>query len=929
MAPTKAKRDRKQGRPLTIGLLIAHARDTYENSLMLDMSSAAGKLGARLVCYVGGELYRELPENVAYDLVSPERIDGLIISPSLGHNFAKERLRAFCQRYDPLPIVSGALGLEEISQVIPDSYGGMRQLVDHMIDVHGYRRIVFIQGPEGQQEALDRYRAYLDSLRIHGIASDPAMVFPGDFTEAMARRATEALLASGVPFDAIVAVNDDSALGALQVLQRHQIRVPEDVALSGFDDVVASRNRSIPFTTVRQLFSMSAECMVNLVIQRIHGEDVPPVVVIPTELVIRRSCGCVADSIRQAMVEAPSLTTDALGLATAVPDKIPSDLWRVFLDELMGVESANFLGVLDQSVRQVYEVRGDVSAWQNTLTELRRYALPYIAAQQAHDPQHFDAQTTLRAENMLQQGRVLVSEAAQRLGSLLHYTDTRSMANFQYLDQTMATVVYLHELPDAISTYLPTLGIQYCYLALFEKAPLLQSARLLLAYTSESSHFYEEGPVFDARQLLPDELWNESKHAHSVVVPLVLREQVYGFAYMDFGTPLGMIYERLGNQIGGALFRAQLMAQQQTAQREVEQLLTDVQRRAALLTGAAEISRATTSLTNLSDLLTRAVNLMYDRFQLYYAGIFLVDETRQWAVLSAGTGEAGRLMLSQGHKLEVGGTSMVGACVAQRQAHITFDVTHEARFRRNPLLPETRSEMALPLISRDRVIGAMTIQSAQPNAFSEDDITALQTMADQLASAIENARLFEQMEQNRRELEIASGHYTQEAWQQFVRGTGQMGYRAHLLGVEPAAEMHLEAQEAMRQNAPVITNLIAETGAPAGSALGVPVRLRNQVLGVLNLRFEGESIPPETVALVEQIADRLAISLESARLLQETLSTAEREQRIGRVTGRMRENLDVDAVVRIAAEQIREVMDLSSVTIRLSPHSRVSNEDDA
>ncbi|MBN2004972.1 MAG: substrate-binding domain-containing protein [Anaerolineae bacterium] len=929
MAPKKAKREQKPSEPLTIGLLLAHARDTYENALMMDMSSVAGKLGARLICYIGGELYRELPENVAFDLISSDRIDGLIISPSLGHNFAKERMRAFCQRYASIPIVSGALGLEEIPQVLPDSFGGMRQLVDHMIEVHGYRRLAFIQGPEGQYEALDRYRAYVESLEAHDIVFDPALVFPGDFTSATARRATQALLASGVSFDAIVAVNDDSAVGALQVLQANHLRVPEDVALSGFDDVIASRNRSTPFTTVRQLFSESAECMVDLILKRIHGEEVPPVVVMPTELVVRRSCGCVSDSIRHATAEIPSLLTASAEPVVPAPDKVPPVLWRAFLDDLTGVKPDSYLDVLDQLVREVYDVHGDVAAWHDTLTELRRYALPYLAIQQVRDPEHFDARLTLRAENLFQQGRMLVSEAVQRLASLLHYTDNRSLVDFQFLDQIMATLLDLSELPRAIDMYLPALGIRYCYLALFEQAHSLKSARLLLTYTGEAAQYYEDPPLFEASRLLPDEFWTASSHDHGVVIPLVLREQVYGFAYMDLGTPLGMIYERLGNQIGGAIFRAQLTAQQQAGQHEVEQLLTDVQRRAVLLTGAAEISRATTSLTSVSELLTQAVNLMYDRFHLYYAGIFLVDETRQWAVLSAGTGEAGRLMLKHGHKLEVGGASMIGTCIAQRQAHITFDADHDSRIRRNPLLPDTRSEMALPLISRDRVIGAMTIQSTQPHAFSEDDITALQTMADQLANAIENARLFEQMEQSRRELEIASGHYTQETWQQFVQDAGQIGYRTHSLGIQPTAEMHLEAREALRQNAPVVTNLIAETGAPSGSALGVPVRLRNQVLGVLDLRFESENVPPETVALVEQIADRLAISLESARLLQETLSTAEREQRISRVTSQMRENLDVDAVVKIAAEQIREIMDLSSVAIRLSPHSRASDEGDA
>jgi GAF domain-containing protein len=138
------------------------------------------------------------------------------------------------------------------------------------------------------------------------------------------------------------------------------------------------------------------------------------------------------------------------------------------------------------------------------------------------------------------------------------------------------------------------------------------------------------------------------------------------------------------------------------------------------------------------------VNLIRDRFDFYYVGLFLLDETGRWAVLWAGTGQPGRQMLKQGHKLEVGGTSMVGWCTANAQARIALDVGEETVRFDNPLLPETRSEMALPLISRGRVIGALTVQSTEAQAFSEEDIAVLQTMADQIANAIENARLFEE-----------------------------------------------------------------------------------------------------------------------------------------------------------------------------------------
>jgi GAF domain-containing protein len=182
--------------------------------------------------------------------------------------------------------------------------------------------------------------------------------------------------------------------------------------------------------------------------------------------------------------------------------------------------------------------------------------------------------------------------------------------------------------------------------------------------------------------------------------------------------------------------------------REQEQIRRALQRvinRYALqLATAAEVSRAASSILDPARLLPEIVNLIRDRFSFYYVGLFLFDESGEYAVLRAGTGGAGRQMLEMGHKLKVGGTSMVGWSVANAKARIALDVGKEAVRFDNPLLPETRSEMALPLISRGQVIGALTVQSTEVAAFSDEDIAVLQTMADQVANAIQNARLFEE-----------------------------------------------------------------------------------------------------------------------------------------------------------------------------------------
>ncbi|MBI3153557.1 MAG: GAF domain-containing protein, partial [Chloroflexi bacterium] len=185
-------------------------------------------------------------------------------------------------------------------------------------------------------------------------------------------------------------------------------------------------------------------------------------------------------------------------------------------------------------------------------------------------------------------------------------------------------------------------------------------------------------------------------------------------------------------------------------------MTNDIHRHATLLKAAARAAKNITTILDPYELFQRTVDIICDEFGFYYAGVFLLDDKKQYAVLRAGRGEAGKAMITEGHKLAVGGNSMIGASIANRQGRIALDVGHEAVFFENPHLPETRSEMALPLIVGDDVIGALTVQSTEEAAFHDEDIAALQTMADQLAIAIQNSNLHRQAERRSRLLKAAN-----------------------------------------------------------------------------------------------------------------------------------------------------------------------------
>jgi GAF domain-containing protein len=298
------------------------------------------------------------------------------------------------------------------------------------------------------------------------------------------------------------------------------------------------------------------------------------------------------------------------------------------------------------------------------------------------------------------------------------------------IGQMLITAYDIESLTDTLSRGLPQLDIASCYLSLYEdpQAPT-ERARLILAYDEGERVKLEKGRHFPSRQLLPSDLWPQNRRYEFRVEPLYFREKQIGFALFEPGPPGLATYVALREQISSALHGATLVQQ--------------VESRSLQFQTAAEVSRAASSILDPDVLILQMVDLARERFDLYYAGLFLVDESKEWAVLQAGTGEAGQQMVAEGHRLAVGGDSMIGQCVATGMARIALDVGEEATRFENPLLPRTRTELALPLVSRGETIGALTIQSTQEAAFNQESIAVFQAMADQLANAVENARLFE------------------------------------------------------------------------------------------------------------------------------------------------------------------------------------------
>lgn len=324
----------------------------------------------------------------------------------------------------------------------------------------------------------------------------------------------------------------------------------------------------------------------------------------------------------------------------------------------------------------------------------------------------------------------------------------------------------------------------------------------------------------------------------------------------------------------------------------------------------AELSQVLTSLRDEEQLLQNTVRLIAERLEYDHVGIFLLDKERQWAVLRAASSEGGKRMLARGHRLHVGIQGIVGNVAFTGVPRVALDVGADAVWFDNPDLPDTRSEMALPLVVREQIIGVLDIQSNRPAAFTQEDVRTLRVLADGVAIAIDNARLHSEMQQNLERLSRYQEQDVIEAWRDTVRRHRTLySYDARFGAVIPVDE------------APDVSTLPAQVEARdegGVQALQVPLRVRGQVVGYL--RFEaGRAWRPEELRLAEQVGEQLSLALDNARLLEESRARALNERARSAIVARLRASSSVEAVLRNLVQEVGRALNLQRARVQLVP----------
>jgi len=324
--------------------------------------------------------------------------------------------------------------------------------------------------------------------------------------------------------------------------------------------------------------------------------------------------------------------------------------------------------------------------------------------------------------------------------------------------------------------------------------------------------------------------------------------------------------------------------------------------RAEKFESISQISRVINSIQKQEDLLAHITRMISEYFKFYHVGIFLLDDSKQFAVLRAANSDGGQIMLKRRHRLQIGQKSIVGFVTSTGKARISLDTGTDTAYFDNPDLQETRSEMALPLKVGRQMIGALDVQSTEPNAFTQEDVNILSTLADQVSVALDNARLHEEAQSALAKAEIAYRQLIVDSWSNVQLFAPVAGYRFDGTKAEPLNKPENSEQPKGQQE-----------------ALSVPVLLRGESIGRLRIKpvSDGYQWSEDEIAIVQATAERVALAVENARLVIDSQKRASKEQIIGEASTKISSAINLDNILQTTLREVGRILPGAEISIQV------------
>jgi signal transduction histidine kinase/DNA-binding LacI/PurR family transcriptional regulator len=570
-----------------IGLFLEGASVVRQSGLFFGAAEIARQRGASLICIPGvspekARQHQPGARNSLYDHVSAADIDGLIISGVLGAYVSPETFRNLYGRYLPMPIVSVDQALGDMPAVFVDNETGFRDLARHLLHEHRFKRIAFIRGPRDNPGAELRFRAFIETLTEYGFAADPKRVVQGDWTRKSGEHAISILFDQrSVECDAIVAANDEMALGAMSALAARGMRVPYDIAVSGFGDIEECSFVTPPLTTVRQpLYNIGTQAA-EMVLDLVMGKEVSRRVFLSSTLILRQSCGCPFGANLQKIherhripekhrrdgsfraVKERIVTEMAAAVAEASPQEnkeaglkeLAGRLYKAFFVDTKGKLTNVFLQVLDEVLQTTFKQGGDVLAWQDALWTLRSHAHTILSQSEA-----------LCGEDLLQRGTTMIAESARRAQGFAKLREQSLLSIVRNIAHSLLTTLDPDRLLEATARGLFELGIPHGNIVVCGErsaslavpsalsGPRPPGSLLVVSFEGGAiTRYPPHGLQFPGNQLVPAGRLRREQPFCMVVVPLLSGEELLGFLLLETGSLELHLFEILSEQISASL----------------------------------------------------------------------------------------------------------------------------------------------------------------------------------------------------------------------------------------------------------------------------------------------------------------------------------------------------------------------------------------
>jgi len=377
----------------------------------------------------------------------------------------------------------------------------------------------------------------------------------------------------------------------------------------------------------------------------------------------------------------------------------------------------------------------------------------------------------------------------------------------------------------------------------------------------------------------------------------------------DESGTLAKAFNAMTTQLGETLAGLEQTVEERTS--ELSLVSQSNERRAKQFQAIAHVARTISSTLDFDNLLTQITTVISREFGFYHVGVFLLDTAREYALLSAANSDGGQTMLARGHRLKVGEKGLVGFVSSTGRPRVALDTGADAVFFNNPDLPDTRSEIALPLRAGEIVIGVLDVQSKESNAFSQEDINILSTLADQVGIAIQNARQNEQTQRALAESESLSRQFVQSGWSQFTRKQNILGIR------HTGAKATLLYSKSAKNKNGATGNTEQFKPRGRGAVLSIPIKLRGEVIGSVDVRApDNRQWDQDEMDIVTAIIERAAIAMENARLLTESQRQAAKERTIGEISAKISAKSNVDDLLKTAAQELTRSLPGTEISIQ-------------